>query len=71
MNSDLLLKTLNIRNFENALLELFPKGLVKGTTHTSLGQETNAVGIISALQSDDIVVSNHRCHGHYLSHTDL
>ena len=70
MKSELLLKTLNIRNFENALLELFPKGLVKGTTHTSLGQETNAVGIISALQSDDIVVSNHRCHGHYLSHTD-
>jgi len=70
MKKELLLKALNIRNFENALLALFPKGLVKGTTHTSLGQETNAVGIISALQNDDIVVSNHRCHGHYLSHTN-
>ena len=70
MKLELLLKAFNIRNFENALLELFPKGLVKGTTHTSLGQETNAVGVISALQDDDIVVSNHRCHGHYLSHTN-
>ena len=70
MDKELLFKALNIRNFENSLLELFPKGLVKGTTHTCLGQETNAVGIISELSKDDVVVSNHRCHGHYLSHTE-
>ena len=70
MDEELLFKALNIRNFENSLLELFPKGLVKGTTHTCLGQETNAVGIISKLNKNDIVVSNHRCHGHYLSHTE-
>ncbi len=69
MNSKLLLDCLNIRNFENQLLDLFPTGVLKGTTHTSLGQETNAVGVLSALNRDDIVVSNHRCHGHYLSHT--
>ena len=70
MDSELLLKSLNIRNFEKSLLDLFPKGILKGTTHTSLGQETNAVGVISAIEKNDVVVSNHRCHGHYLSHTD-
>ena len=44
--------------------------MIKGTTHTCIGQENNAVGITSALNKDDIVLSNHRCHGHFLSHTD-
>ena len=60
---------LNIRNFEEGLLSLFAKGLIKGTTHTCIGQENNAVGVCSALNKNDIVLSNHRCHGHFLSHT--
>ena len=51
------------------LLDLFSKGLIKGTTHTCVGQENNAIGVCAALNKMDIVLSNHRCHGHFLSHT--
>jgi TPP-dependent pyruvate/acetoin dehydrogenase alpha subunit len=56
-----------IRYFEERLLGLFSKGYLNGTTHTYIGQEANAVGIIDNLHpSKDIVFSNHRGHGHYL-----
>ena len=56
-----------IRHFETLLLEQFPTGIFAGTTHTSLGQEANAVGVLAHLQPQDVVVSNHRCHGHFLA----
>lgn len=56
-----------IRFFEETVLENFPKGYFSGTTHTCLGQEANAVGVLSHLQPQDIVFSNHRGHGHYLA----
>ena len=62
-------ESFKIRLFEKKLLELFSKGLIKGTTHTCLGQENNATGISSCLIEGDIVLSNHRCHGHFLAHT--
>ncbi|MBF0358379.1 MAG: pyruvate dehydrogenase [Magnetococcales bacterium] len=57
-----------VRSFEERLLDMFSQGLLMGTTHTCIGQEANAVGVVSALRSDDVVVSNHRCHGHFLAH---
>lgn len=57
-----------IRRFEETILENFPKGFFYGTTHTYLGQEADAVGVLSHLQADDIVFSNHRCHGHFLAY---
>ena len=33
-----------------------------------LGQEANAVGVISCLQDQDVIVTNHRCHGHFLAY---
>jgi len=57
-----------IRRFEETVLEEFKRGVFAGTTHTSLGQEANAVGVISALQPQDIIVTNHRCHGHFLAY---
>tara|TARA_B100001123_G_scaffold447674_1_gene605979 strand:+ start:922 stop:2898 length:1977 start_codon:yes stop_codon:yes gene_type:complete len=62
-------QSLEIRYFEEKLLELFSEGKISGTTHTCIGQENNAVGVISALKKNDIVLSNHRCHGHFLKHT--
>jgi TPP-dependent pyruvate/acetoin dehydrogenase alpha subunit len=59
-----------IRHFETRLLELFGEGKLNGTTHAYIGQEANAVGVITHLQSDDVVWSNHRCHGHYLTYTN-
>ncbi len=57
-----------IRRFEETVLENFSKGVFYGTTHTYLGQEANAAGVLSHLQPDDIVFSNHRCHGHFLAY---
>jgi TPP-dependent pyruvate/acetoin dehydrogenase alpha subunit len=59
-----------IRRFEETLLELFALGRLVGTTHTCIGQEADAVGVIDHLERErDIVFSNHRCHGHYLAFT--
>ena len=57
-----------IRRFEETVLENFPKGVFFGTTHTYLGQEADAVGVLQQLQEGDIVFSNHRCHGHFLAY---
>ncbi len=60
-----------IRRVEESLLDLFSQGKIVGTTHTCIGQEANGVGVISHLeQGRDVIVSNHRCHGHYLAFTD-
>jgi len=67
-NAELFQKMLTIRSFETLLLEKFSTGIFTGTTHTSLGQEANAVGVLSHLQENDVVVSNHRCHGHFLAY---
>lgn len=58
-----------VRTLEETLLDLFTRNELFGTTHTCLGQEADAVGVISALDRDiDMVWSNHRCHGHFLSY---
>jgi TPP-dependent pyruvate/acetoin dehydrogenase alpha subunit len=59
---------LRIRRFEETILEQFKNGLFSGTTHTSLGQEANAVGVISQMLPENVIVTNHRCHGHYLAY---
>jgi TPP-dependent pyruvate/acetoin dehydrogenase alpha subunit len=57
-----------IRRFEETVLEYFPRGIFFGTTHTYLGQEADAVGVLSSIQEKDIIVSNHRGHGHFLAY---
>lgn len=60
-----------IRRFEETLLEMFSQGKLVGTTHTYIGQEADAVGVIAHLEPErDVVFSNHRCHGHYIAFTD-
>ncbi|GAA1737660.1 thiamine pyrophosphate-dependent dehydrogenase E1 component subunit alpha [Luedemannella helvata] len=56
-----------IRHFESALLDLFDRGELNGTTHTCLGQEHVPVALRGLLDPRDYVFSNHRGHGHYLS----
>ena len=63
-------KSVLIRKFETRLLELFSEGRLFGTTHTYVGQEATAVSSITQLNKEDIVFSNHRCHGHYLAKND-
>lgn len=59
---------LRIRRFEETVLEAFPRGWFYGTTHTGIGQEANAVGVLALRRAGEVVVSNHRCHGHYLAY---
>jgi len=69
MDNESLYRSLyQIRRFEEIVLEEFPRGRFSGTTHTYLGQEANAVGVLSHISAGDIVVSNHRCHGHFLAY---
>jgi acetoin:2,6-dichlorophenolindophenol oxidoreductase subunit alpha len=66
---DLYRMMLFIRKFEEKLLHEYGSGKISGTTHTCIGQEANAVAIISCLdRSIDSIWSNHRCHGHFLSY---
>lgn len=58
---------LTIRYTEERILELFAQGKLYGTTHTCIGQEADAVGVITHLRDGDLIFSNHRCHGHYLA----
>jgi TPP-dependent pyruvate/acetoin dehydrogenase alpha subunit len=57
-----------IRRFEERLLSEFSTGKIVGTTHTYIGQEADAAGIFSVTDPEDIVFSNHRCHGHFLAY---
>ncbi len=59
-----------LRRFDETVLDNFPRGVFFGTTHTYLGQEANAVGVLSGIQPGDVVFSNHRCHGHFLTYAD-
>jgi TPP-dependent pyruvate/acetoin dehydrogenase alpha subunit len=68
INQALYGKLFRIRRFEETVLENFSRGAFYGTTHTYLGQEANAVGILNNISENDIVFSNHRCHGHFLAY---
>jgi 2-oxoisovalerate dehydrogenase E1 component len=65
----LLRKALGIRLFEQRLLKLFSEGRLNGTVHTCIGQEWTGVAVAEHLRPDDVIFSNHRCHGHYLART--
>ncbi len=57
-----------IRRFEERLLAEFSTGRLVGTTHAYIGQEADAAGIFALTNRDDVVFSNHRCHGHFLAY---
>lgn len=61
-----------IRQMEERLLDMFGRNELFGTTHTCMGQEADAVGVLDAIdRSKDTVWSNHRCHGHFLAYCGL
>jgi TPP-dependent pyruvate/acetoin dehydrogenase alpha subunit len=67
-NVDFYTAMCRIRRFEKLVLDNFSKGVFFGTTHTYLGQEADAVGVLAHLSEDDVVFSNHRGHGHFLAY---
>ncbi|MEZ5101727.1 MAG: thiamine pyrophosphate-dependent dehydrogenase E1 component subunit alpha [Thermoleophilia bacterium] len=58
---------LRIRRFEERVGELFAAGELPGFVHLSIGQESVAAGIVSALRDDDFITATHRGHGHILA----
>lgn len=56
-----------IRLFEKRAYDLFLKGLVKGTSHLSLGQEAIAAGFGAAMRRDDWTFATYRGHAHTLA----
>ena len=56
-----------VRRFEEAVDELFARGLMHGTMHLSIGQEASATGACAALRPGDAITSTHRGHGHCIA----
>ena len=56
-----------IRRFEEAVDDLFARGLMHGTMHLSIGQEASDTGTCLALRDDDAITSTHRGHGHCIA----
>ncbi len=64
---DMFRRMVLIRRFEDHLYQLFLQGLVPGTLHQYQGQEAVAVGVCSALRTDDVIFSTHRPVGHLIA----
>ena len=60
-------RMLVIRGFENRVAAMYRAGEVPGFVHLSTGQEASAVGSCWPLDSDDVITSTHRGHGHCLA----
>ncbi len=58
---------LRIRRFEERVATLFEAGELPGFVHLSIGQESIAAGVVSALRADDFVTATHRGHGQIIA----
>lgn len=56
-----------IRTAEEFIAKKFFEEKIFSFLHLTIGQEASAVGVASALEIDDIMLGNHRSHGHYLA----
>jgi TPP-dependent pyruvate/acetoin dehydrogenase alpha subunit len=60
-------RMVRIREFELAAMDVFKRGLIKGTVHPYIGQEASGVGVCMALRIDDLISGTHRSHGHNIA----
>ena len=65
--SEMYRRMYRIRVFEQQAAELYRATEVPGFLHLSIGQEACAVGACWSLREDDVIVSNHRGHGHCIA----
>ncbi|MBR0600623.1 thiamine pyrophosphate-dependent dehydrogenase E1 component subunit alpha [Clostridiales bacterium BAD-6] len=61
---EMYIKMLHTRLFEEKVAYFFSMGMVHGTTHLYVGEEASAVGACCALETEDLITSTHRGHGH-------
>jgi acetoin:2,6-dichlorophenolindophenol oxidoreductase subunit alpha len=60
-------QVVRLRRFEDRAYRLFMEGLVKGTSHLSLGMEAIAAAFGTAMRPDDYTFCTYRGHAHTLS----
>jgi len=60
-------KLYRIRKIEERIAEEYPKGEMRCPVHLSIGQEACAVAMCESLTKQDLMVSTHRSHAHYLA----
>jgi pyruvate dehydrogenase E1 component alpha subunit len=58
---------LRIRRFEEKCAELYALEKIRGFLHLYIGEEAIAVGVMSALRTQDQIVATYREHGHALA----
>jgi pyruvate dehydrogenase E1 component alpha subunit len=56
-----------IRQFELRAIDERRQGLIPGFIHPYIGEEACAVGACAALNTDDVITSTHRGHGHLIA----
>ena len=64
---DLYKSMLRIRMVEESIAHKYSEQKMRCPTHLSIGQEAIAVGVCSNLNKEDLVLSTHRAHAHYLA----
>ncbi len=68
LQTHLYIRMVRIRKFEEKIAELCQESdRMPGMQILANGQEAVAAGVVSALKPEDVIVSNHRSHGHLLA----
>jgi pyruvate dehydrogenase E1 component alpha subunit len=71
LNKEVLLKMYftmtKIRDFENAITDVYSRGLMNGLAHLYIGEEAIATGVCANITLKDYAVSTHRGHGHLIA----
>jgi len=62
----LVIQTKRIRMVEEAIADRYSEWKMRCPIHLSIGQEAVSAAVGEALRRDDLAVSGHRAHGHYL-----
>src|SRR3989304_799842 len=58
---------LRIRMIEERIRALYAEQEMRCPTHFSIGQEAVAVGVCAHLRREELIMSAHRSHAHYLA----
>jgi pyruvate dehydrogenase E1 component alpha subunit len=58
---------LQIRYFEEKVMELLAQNIITGASHLYAGEEAVAVGACAAIEPTDYITSTHRGHGHCIA----
>ena len=66
-NKNVLRSAVASRFIEDKFLDLFSLGKLNGTVHTCIGQEFSGAAVLQNSRDDDVIFSNHRCHGHFMA----